>query len=177
MSVSNNTQLDANYVRALFAFTITVDVEDEAGAGEQRMSLVTNLQIPGPLESVVGQKFLKKFKYEKTSTARPDKNRPAVLSLGHPKHGNPFVERFRVVDDPRMDIQLSRDALLRVTALWSPESWISVPQCMLKGMTTSSNTLFMLMYIRNNHLRQSDGVPICCSDCSIVASARSWLPD
>ena len=121
MSANSSTQLDANYVRVLFAHTIEVIVEDEIGAGEQYISLARNLQIPGPQQSVVGRKFLKRFKYEKTSTPRPSEY--AVLSLQHPKHGNPFVERFHIVEEPRMDIQLSCDALLRVTALWNSDAW------------------------------------------------------
>ncbi|KAK5094329.1 hypothetical protein LTR70_004222 [Exophiala xenobiotica] len=136
MCASNNIQLDANYVRVLFDHTIEVNVEDQACAGDQQISLAKNLQIPGSQQSVVGRKFLKKFRYERTSTRRPEPGEYAMLSLLHPEQGNPFVERFWVVDDSGMDIQLSRDALLRVTALWSPGAWISVPQCMLKEIIT-----------------------------------------
>lgn len=149
MSAGNNIQLDVNYIRVLFDHTIEVNVEDQACAGEQQVSLAKNLQIPGTQQSVVGRKFLEKFRYERTSTPRPKPGEFAVLSLLHPEQGNPFVEEFWVVKDSRMDIQLSRDALLRVTALWSPGAWISEPQCMLKGMP-----IFLVTHTSCSHVSE-----------------------
>jgi len=171
MSTGNRTELDPRYIQSLFVQKTQVFVEGKAGVGEQHVSLLKNLQFPGPEEDVVGLKIMEKFKYEKISKKCPTADDRVTLSLQHPGQGNPIVREFLVVNDPRIDIQLSADALLHVSALWIEDAWLPRLHCIFKGKITSRCVRYLLTVLEAFILDRVVSSPVRESSSVVAAEA------
>lgn len=120
-----NTELDASYLRTLLGDKIEIYIADKAQAGSHWVSLLPNLDVFYTGVSVVNRRILRRFQYNRLGRACPAVGTTETLSLHSSHSANPLEFTFQVVDNPRVEIQLSRADLELVSKIWG-DTWVAV---------------------------------------------------
>lgn len=108
--------LDEEWLHGVFKDKVSVWINEEPRAKRQKILLLQDQICPGPEESQVNQRFLKRFKWGKISKDCPELGGTVELSIHSRRLGEPIIETFRVVSnkDLRIGLRLSNRALLKV---------------------------------------------------------------